>query len=95
MEEMKFCCPGFEYWCGEAGQRGFGIFAVVQDGSEPDFILQQRAVDLGAEIPSFAPAPLTLIAELYIHNCPWCGVSLKEFYRKTAKGIERSDLKLD
>jgi hypothetical protein len=91
---MGYCCRAFEYWHGMAGMRGFGAFA-AQIGSTPaSFIIQHRALDSDASAPAFSSSPLSLVSDLVVQFCPWCGVKLDEFYRGQEQKIERTDLKL-
>ncbi len=91
---MNFCCMGFEGMLGSAGERGFGTFTAQYPEGEVVFVLQHRALDEGAEAPPFAPSPLSLVSDLLIQVCPWCGVELKEFYRNDLKKFDRTDLKI-
>ena len=75
-----------------AGSRGFGIFTYRYQNGELSFILQHRAVESTEEAP-FTKGPLSLVSELHLSHCPWCGVKLKKFYNSTEL-IDRPDLKL-
>jgi hypothetical protein len=77
-----------------AGTRGFGAFTADLGGDSSTFIIQHRALDSAASPPAFSPSPLSLVSELVIQFCPWCGVKLDEFYRGLEKQIDRNDLKL-
>jgi hypothetical protein len=78
-----------------AGKRGFGLFASCQDDSkQPVFVVQHRALDADAKPPTFAPSPLSLVSDLIIQFCPWCGTKLDEFYREIARKMDRSSLKV-
>jgi hypothetical protein len=76
-----------------AGSRGFGIFTKRFDDGEFQFVLQFRALDIGVSAP-FTESPLSLVSDLPLRYCPWCGVDLKEFYKDRLEQMERSDLKL-
>lgn len=89
---MKFCCGAFESNFEMAGSRGFGVFSVQFDKDQVDFIVQCRAMEPGAEAP-VSKSPLSLIAEMYIRFCPWCGKRLDQFYGAD-RAIMRRDLKL-
>jgi hypothetical protein len=90
---MKWCCMGFQGNFEMAGSRGFGIFVSTRDSPERDFILQHRALD--KDSPSLnASYPVSLVSDVHIQVCPWCGVRLREFYPKTYTELDRSDLKV-
>ena len=91
---MRFCCTTFEYWSSMAGARGFGIFTARFPGDEVAFIIQHRALDNDVD-PPITTTRLSLVSELRIHICPWCGVVLKDFYGTSANEMQRSDLKID
>jgi hypothetical protein len=90
---MRFCCRAFEYWHGMAGTRGFGAFAAEMQGAAATFIIQHRALDSDGNPPAFTASPLSLVSDLVIQFCPWCGVKLDEFYLSVEQ-ISRTDLKL-
>jgi hypothetical protein len=90
---MKWCCMGFQGNFQMAGSRGFGIFVSTRDSPEPEFILQHRALD--KDSPSLKTSyPVSLVSDVHIQFCPWCGVRLREFYQKTHIEMDRSDLKV-
>jgi hypothetical protein len=89
---MKFCCPALQELHENSGSRGFGFFAAKY----PDdfiFVLQHRAMDSDA-LPPLTESPVSLISELLLHKCPWCGAELTEFYKSDLKLLDRSELKL-
>lgn len=90
---MKWCCMGFEGNFQMAGERGFAIFVSTRNGPEPAFILQHRSLGPGATI-STAEYPLSLISDVHIQFCPWCGVKLKDWYRSRLKELDRSELQV-
>src|SRR6185437_8006326 len=89
---MRFCCAQFEGICGFAGGRGFGIVP-YRDEEIQRFILQHRALDAQAK-PPFSSTPLSLISELHLVFCPWCGVRLEYFYGDAAPA-SRSELRIE
>jgi hypothetical protein len=91
---MRFCCRAFEYWYGMAGTRGFGAFAAENGNTPTTFVIQHRALDNDATPPAFSPSPLSLVSDLIIQFCPWCGTKLDEFYRGHEQHIDRTNLKL-
>jgi len=65
----------------------------VLESGEPAFILQYRALDPGSPIPD-TNYPLSTVSDMHIQFCPWCGVRLKEFYRRTYHELDRSALRV-
>ena len=91
---MKFCCNGYKYHFENAGTRGFGVFSIGRFyKDETAFILQHRAMELGAAPPSETQSPLSLVSDMHIQFCPWCGTRLDEFYGASPE-IMRPDLKV-
>jgi hypothetical protein len=89
---MTFCCGAFKSNFEMAGTRGFAVFSVLFDKGEVAFIIQNRAMEPGADAP-VTSSPLSLISEIHIHFCPWCGKQLDRFYGADPT-IMRPDLKL-
>ena len=50
-------------------------------------------VELDDEGPKDHPRPVTLVAELRIQFCPWCGHSLVDVYSKVADVMARPHLR--
>ena len=89
--EPKWCCPSFKSAVQRAGGRGYAIF--VDDSSEPVlFILQHRSIEPDAPKPVYEHGPLTLVADIGILNCPWCGRQLAKWYRNDLQRLARRDL---
>jgi hypothetical protein len=89
---MKFCCEGFERLYENAGLREFAVFTAKY----PDcfvFVLQHRAIDPDA-LPPFTESAMSIVSELLLNFCPWCGMNLKQFYRDELQELDRSELKL-
>jgi hypothetical protein len=91
---MEWCCMGFSGNVQMAGNRGFSIIVNVPDDAEPEFVIQHRALDLEAELPFVSDIPISVVTDIRIKYCPWCGVSLLEFYGKHVKEIARNDLRI-
>jgi hypothetical protein len=92
---MKYCCPGFECAVDNAGKRGPAVF--VEDiGSKPLFLMQWRFADkeVADSIVINSPHAVSLIEDVGLRYCPWCGVSLKDFYSKSWQDLVRPDLRL-
>lgn len=77
---------------GQAGTRGHAVFAGRSPLGDPEFILQTRAVEPGVSISTDPVAPVSLVSEIRIQFCPWCGVRLRDWYRKDVQALERRDL---
>jgi hypothetical protein len=90
---MKWCCNVFRGWFEEAGKRGLAVFVSTRDNSEPAFILQFRVVDPGMHVPR-TESPLSIVSDVHIHFCPWCGAGLKKTYRKAFRELDRSELQV-
>jgi hypothetical protein len=91
---MRFCCEQFRLNFEMAGTRGFGLFSVGKFyKDETAFIIQHRAIEIGTEPPAFTKSSLSLVSEMHIQFCPWCGTQLNKFYGANP-AIMRPDLKL-
>jgi hypothetical protein len=55
--------------------------------------MQHRALDPNAIVP-VTETPLSVIAEIYIRYCPWCGSDLEKKYKKAYQELDRSELKI-
>jgi hypothetical protein len=54
-------------------------------------ILQHRALDMDVEPPN-TKSPLSLISQMWIAYCPFCGADLKKFYGKEVDRLARPKL---
>jgi hypothetical protein len=92
---VKWCCIGFENMVGQAGTRGV---AVLIDGSRgsvpPDFFIQFRALDTSVPPPFSSDVPISVVMEIGIQFCPWCGALLREFYAESAVQVSHPELKI-
>ncbi len=91
---MTWCCESFHAWFEEAGRRGFAVFVAREDESEPMFVMQHRAVEVGNDPPSVVGAPVALVSDIAIAFCPWCGVHLEEWYKGQTDQLDKSSLKV-
>lgn len=73
---MRWCCPGFEGFYGNAGQRGAGILIGINSIGEPEFTLQYRAVDEGEDISINSESLVSSVVDVGMQYCPWCGRKL-------------------
>jgi hypothetical protein len=90
---MHWCCNVFEGWFQQAGCRGFGVFVATGTDSRPLFILQFRALDPGKSL-SHADSPISLVSDIQIQFCPWCGADLKKKYGENISELDRSELRV-
>lgn len=91
---MKYCCPGFQAQFQNTGARGFAVFYESGDLGGPLFVLQHRLFDLGRErIHDVAPS-VTLVDQVGIQFCPWCGRRLEKWYRKDLERLKRPEAAL-
>jgi len=89
---MKFCCAGIEGLYENAGLREFAVFAArYPDGFV--FVLQHRALDPDV-LPPFTESPMSIVSELLLKYCPWCGINLNQFYQDRLTELDKSELKL-
>ena len=91
--EPPFCCAGFKHHFDRAGTRGFGVFAVATLQSKSWFKIQYRCVDPGSgPISPNTNFPISLIEEVTLNFCPWCGRDLHQWYSRTWETLTRPDL---
>ena len=89
-DPIRWCCPGFEFAFRQAGERGFGVFADTS-ASPVLFVLQHRALDPGATVPTYS-GHMSVITQVGITYCPWCGRELLKWYKKSLPELYRGDL---
>lgn len=89
---MRFCCSQFEGWFQEAGLRGVGIYCYRAEDKTIQFVMQYRAFDPNAPVPHL-DSPMSFVCDMHILRCPWCGVSLHDFYQNT-QVPERPELRV-
>jgi hypothetical protein len=92
---MNWCCQIFKGWYDEAGGRGLGIVVGRSPTTkQPYFRIQYRAVDPGCENSVSSPNPVSVVSEIGIIFCPWCGRDLKTIYAKNVDELSRPDLEI-
>jgi len=89
---MKWCCSQFQGWNSEAGRRGLGVFAMRSPDGQPFFVLQFRATEPNVSVTTDPVSPVSLVSEVGIQFCPWCGIRLLDSYRNNLTALERPDL---
>lgn len=90
-KRMQWCCNGFRAQFENAGGRGFSVFGARSAGLDL-FILQHRATEPGDPGPPDHGQPLSVVTDVAISCCPWCGTELRSFYRDTTESLRRQDL---
>jgi hypothetical protein len=92
---MKWCCTPFRAWYEVAGQRGFAILIGRDSKGLGEFTVQHRLADKNT--PELPPTdyPVSIISEIDISYCPWCGRNLKEWYAKDISELYRPGLRID
>ncbi|MEQ8847930.1 hypothetical protein [Botrimarina sp.] len=87
---MRWCCNAIQQQFEARKKRGIAVVAVPPNElhPEPRFQLSLRSID--DEVVRKVQSPLageyvaqTLQTWAPIKYCPWCGVELRRFYRKT------------
>jgi hypothetical protein len=91
---MKWCCLTFKSWYEAAGERGFTILVGRNTQGKPQFVLQHRAVDKEVEDSINTEYPLSLVSDIYISYCPWCGRNLGKWYGNSVDALFRSGFKV-
>ena len=90
---MMFCCKAFELNHELGGQRGFSVFAHRYEDGEISFIVQHRATEPNSQGPVYSEGAFSLVSEMHILFCPWCGKNLRKFYKSPSE-LFRRDLKV-
>ena len=93
MTSTGWCCAAFEGHFQLAGMRGFAVFTVTGDDGNPAFILQRRAIGPGAPYP-ISEEPASVVSDVQIQFCPWCGVRLQKQFQNQIQDLDRSDLRV-
>jgi hypothetical protein len=96
---IKWCCIGFEGGYGEAGRRWSGVLVGRDFQGRPEFTLQFRAVDKGNEhlVTSQTASreiPISLVVDVGMQYCPWCGRDLEKWYGDVVDTLYRPNLKI-
>lgn len=91
---MKWCCPNFKSWHEAAGERGYTVFAEPIADGKSAFVVQYRAVDIAQEHLVSSQTPLTLLADIRISYCPWCGRDLAKWYGRNTEELYKPSLKI-
>lgn len=73
--------------------RGFAVFCAIEPEVKAWFVLQHRAIEPGGAYPN-SEEPLSVVSDVQIHFCPWCGMRLQEQYQKRVRDLDRTDLRI-
>ena len=87
---MKWCCTVMQNWYHEGGQRGFSI-NVCQRGTNYHFVMLHCALEPGMKIPADFQGPVSVVSEIVLQYCPWCGKKLEKFYKKDLPSLVRKE----
>lgn len=79
-----------------ASRRGAAILIGRDSLGRPEFTLQFRAVDKGKEttLSGDETIPISLVEDVGMRFCPWCGRDLEEWYGDFVDDLYRPDLKI-
>jgi len=78
-----------------AGGRTIAVVVDRFSDGTPHFLIQSRAFVRGMEQPLNLSVPVSLVNEDTMHFCPWCGVLLRDWYRKWVDELTRVGLMID
>jgi hypothetical protein len=97
--KLKRCCAQFEGWYGEAGHRSLAVLIDRSYEGSAAFLLQHRAIEMGdeprmGEELAGSTVPITLVGEVHIHFCPWCGRNLRRWYGKWLDALIRPGFRI-
>jgi hypothetical protein len=93
VSQVKFCCQGFRANFENAGARGYGLIIGKDSLNNLRVHLQHRVVDKGLESSIQCEGrdiPVSLVAEVGIKFCPWCGCDVREYYQTENQTIDNS-----
>ena len=96
-KDDRWCCVVFRDYYERAGQRGFGVVVKRSGSQSPFFKLQFRAVEGGLEQKVSVPpnVVMSLVTDLGVQFCPWCGEKLTKFYGSRINDLYRPDLAIE
>jgi len=88
IEKARWCCLGLEGQWSNAGLRGIAV-VVHSAGGASAFVLQHRAVDAGLEnaVAGDPDVPISLVTDVLIRFCPWCGCELLRWYADVLENL--------
>ena len=84
---VRWCCPPFKNGYSIGPHRGVFTVLTTSVDSPLRFALFVQSVDSPGMKGSPLPFAVSLIAELVILHCPWCGQHLDRHYRKQVEAL--------
>ena len=91
---MEWCCPGFKDNYAAFGKRGVAVLVQKEHFGvpQPTFVMQVKSVLVEDQsrvrgLPH--DIPLSLVTEIGLQFCPWCGRNLTEFYQEYVENLHR------
>jgi hypothetical protein len=91
---MKWCCSTFKGWYDAAGEKGVAILAGRNSSGQSEFLIQHRAIEPELESSIQSENPVSVVSEIGILFCPWCGRDLNKIYGKHVDALHRPYLKI-
>ena len=91
---MKWCCIGFKSHYDSAGEQGHAILIGRNSLGEPDIVMQYRAVNLEEENQVDSKVMMSLVTDIAIIFCPWCGRNVRKWYSKYVDELFKEGLKI-
>ena len=88
---MKWCCKVMQGWYQIRGDRGFSV-KVNERSGQYRFVMQHCALEPGIRLPDDFNEPVSIISELVVLYCPWCGKNLEKFYKKNLSDLCKESL---
>ena len=84
---------GFRGQLPDGGPSRICLFVSSMNRKNFVFIMQHRTLDPGVAIPNTEQA-LTIVSDIQISFCPWCGTDLHKFYQKRYQELDRNELEV-
>ncbi len=80
MNSVKWCCEAFRRRHSRGGARGAAVLQTLSE-EESRFYMQFRALEPGVgALPFPVESPVSLVEQVPITYCPWCGKNLEKVY---------------
>jgi hypothetical protein len=87
MSAVSWCCTVFKANYERGGERGVAVLYAWRE-DELQFFLQFRALEPGIDpFPVPVETPVSLVTQVPISFCPWCGAHLLKRYRKQVQNL--------
>lgn len=92
--DVKWCCFGFKAGYENAGRRGSAMLVGRNHFGDPAITLQVRTVALGQEEYVRSECLASIVTDVVITFCPWCGVDAVKWYGNYVDKLFREGLKI-